>query len=104
MFESVGRAWTSLVNRVTPGDGPVNTSENQDLLNRINTGNFRAVPVTGGEQFGTADAGSAQPTVAQAASEAPPQVPDADQLRSQRLARFEQQPQQQQQQQQQQQR
>mmetsp|Transcript_8085 Transcript_8085/g.18919 ORF Transcript_8085/g.18919 Transcript_8085/m.18919 type:complete len:105 (-) Transcript_8085:134-448(-) len=99
----LSEAWRWLVHRLSPQEEAINTAQDQDLLNRINTGSFRPVPVAGtGRQSpdampypgaalradGSAQ-GSAPATVGDVAAEPPPQA-STEELRERRLAHFEQ--------------
>lgn len=98
MFASLAQAWTRLAYRV--GDQAINTGDNQDLLNRINSGSYRPAPLVGGEAVRAGGQPLAQapgqlaagPGSAGGQAAAAARVPDAAQLREQRLAHFQQQP------------
>mmetsp|Transcript_20592 Transcript_20592/g.58371 ORF Transcript_20592/g.58371 Transcript_20592/m.58371 type:complete len:85 (+) Transcript_20592:139-393(+) len=79
MGAAASNTWDNLMQRVTPTPGATNSSDNQDLLNRINTGTYHVVA--------DAPAAAAQGGGGEAAAPAQP-APDAEQLRSQRLAHF----------------
>lgn len=107
-----GDAWKWIVSRVTPEQQPVNSAADQDLLNRINLGQYRPVAVSGtgassattGQTVAgqTVSGESAQLAGQPAASQTPSSasavgsdasatnsVPDAAHLRAQRLAHLE---------------
>lgn len=93
-FASVGLGFARLLGFAVQPDPQENSANDQELLNRINSGNHRAVPAESqqrqqpaGQQASARPAGDA---AAQPAGQAV-QTPDAEQLRNQRLAHFEQQ-------------
>jgi len=102
MWASIAKGWSYIANRGIYTDQPaVNSDTNQDLLNRINTGTFRPVegPAFGGggaqAAASTQPAGvvpeQGQPTPTATQQQQQPGL-SPEELRSQRLARFGQQP------------
>eukprot|EP00419_Tripos_fusus_P052158 CAMPEP_0172800200 /NCGR_PEP_ID=MMETSP1075-20121228/2428_1 /TAXON_ID=2916 /ORGANISM="Ceratium fusus, Strain PA161109" /LENGTH=116 /DNA_ID=CAMNT_0013638069 /DNA_START=92 /DNA_END=442 /DNA_ORIENTATION=+ len=109
MFAAIAQGWQNLYNRLHPGEGPINSDRDQDMLNRINLGNYRVAT----ESAGGAVLEIAAPPAVQPGTQLHPQQSesrvggvateqrivqpqgqgqqslDADRLRSQRLAHFE---------------
>eukprot|EP00435_Cladocopium_sp_Y103_P037571 s1456_g10.t1 len=109
VIQMLGLAWQRLISRLTPQEEAVNTAQDQELLNRINLGQFRPVPVSSTQGLGepappgesaAGSAGNLGSTESMdlagadrnsaPSSEMPPSVPSPEELRAQRLAHFEQ--------------
>eukprot|EP00439_Symbiodinium_sp_Y106_P058042 s308_g8.t1 len=89
----LAEAWAWLIHRLRPQDEALNTAEDQEFLNRLNTGGFRPVPVAGTGTSSQIPATQGNTASAAASGEVAAETLSAEELRERRVAHLDRAPQ-----------